>query len=545
MNAPAPTNEFMAALLGNQDFMKSLSGKLVGTGGLGDLLKADTVNTGTGLNWFDLRPVVQLLYPYKELIPCISKLPRVSGDGGTGYHWKRITSINSTNLQQGVGEGQRGPRIAVTEQDMQAVYKTMGLESSVTFQAAWANGQLRPENRAIATMATLQSVMIGEEQNLLWGNATTPLGTTPTPTITMESSSAKGNWGGTVTAYVRCVALTGAGWLGYRPYSNGKGGIPGQIVQSNADNTTTIFGGGSSQPSAEASQASVLTANTITATVSSVAGAVAYAWYVGTSSGGELLAAITQANRATFTQAGQLGQPVTALQVNGSYQDNSTNQFVPDGVIPMIYNAIFGAAPGTVMATNSQLPSGVTITNSGSLSYVAANGNTGLTISGTNIAEFDLVLQAAYEQYKIGFDRIFMSSADLANFMGTFFGSGDTAAAFRILFEADQGTGRIVAGRRVTSYLNKFFGNTLDIEIHPYLPPGTILFWSDRVPYELPGVANILEAHVRQDYYQVQWPWSSMRHEFGVYVDEVFASYFMPAFAAISNLNPPSGVPSF
>lgn len=539
----ASRNEFVQALLADQDFLKGLSGKL--GAGLADLLKADTISQATGFNWYDLRPVVQLLYPYKELIPLISRLPRVSGEGGTGYHWKRITGINVNTLSFGVGEGQRGARIAVTEEDQQATYKTLGLESSVTFQAGWASGQLNPNNRSIATQATLRSVMIGEEQSLILGNSSLALGKTPTPTLTKDSASTSSFASGSV--YVMAVALSGFGNLNTTAYDSGTstGGVPGQVTKTNADGSTNTFGGGSATPSDEASIA-VSAGNNVTATVTPVAGAIAYAWYVGATSGGETLAAITPANRATFSKAGALGQPVTNLQVSGAYADNSTNTYLPDGIISMISGSAFGSAPGTAMATAPSLPdSRLAIATSGALVMTAPAGNTGLTISGTNIAEFDLLLQAAYEQYKIGFDKILMSSADLANFSGTFFGSGDTAAAFRIVFDAEAASGRIVAGRRVTSYLNKFFGNTLDIEVHPYLPQGTILFWSERVPYELSGVANILEAHVRQDYYEVQWPWSTMRQEFGVYVDEVFAGYFMPAFATITNLNPPAGTPVF
>jgi hypothetical protein len=115
---------------------------------------------------------------------------------------------------------------------------------------------------------------------------------------------------------------------------------------------------------------------------------------------------------------------------------------------------------------------------------------------------------------------------------------------FRINFEADNASGRLIAGRRITSYLNKYFGNTLDIEIHPYLPPGTVIFWSDRCPYELSGVANILEVHTRMDYTQIDWPPRTRRYEYGVYVDEVFSGYFMPAFAVMSNLNSPNGTPT-
>ena len=283
----------------------------------------------------------------------------------------------------------------------------------------------------------------------------------------------------------------------------------------------------------------------VTATVAAVPNAVAYAWYIGTSSGAETLALITATNQAKFTKvASATNQPITALRVGGSYQDNSTNGLLPDGILSQVFGSVFGGAPSTAMATNSTLPSGVTVSSGGSLIYTAANGNTGLTIAGTNISEFDAILQAAYDQYKIGFDKIYMSSADIANFSGTMLAQG-SSSLFRIMFDADAETGRIVAGRRVTSYLNKFFGNTLDIEIHPYLPPGTILFWSDRPPYELSGVANILEAHVRQDYYQIQWPLATRRYEYGVYVDEVFSCYFTPAFAVITNLNSPSGTVSF
>ena len=96
--------------------------------------------------------------------------------------------------------------------------------------------------------------------------------------------------------------------------------------------------------------------------------------------------------------------------------------------------------------------------------------------------------------------------------------------------------GKIVAGRRITSYLNKYMGNTLDIEVHPFVPPGTVLFYSERVPYDLPGVPNILEAHVRQDYYEIQWPLRRRAYEYGVYTDEVFSCYFPPAFGAIVNI---------
>ncbi len=105
---------------------------------------------------------------------------------------------------------------------------------------------------------------------------------------------------------------------------------------------------------------------------------------------------------------------------------------------------------------------------------------------------------------------------------------------FREIFTADT-TGKLIAGRRVTGYQNKWFQNVLDIVVHPFVPPGMIIFWSDVIPYTLSNVVNILQAKVRQGYYQIEWPLRTRQYEFGVYVDEVFENYFTPAFAMLYN----------
>lgn len=536
-------NEFVTALLNNENFVKNLEKRL------GPLAKADTISQATNLLWYDLRPIVQMLYPYRELIPRISRLPRVAADGGNSFHWKRITGVNVNGASSGVSEGNRGARIAVAEQDQLAAYKTLGFESSVTFEARLGARNLSPESLGISVQSALRSLMIDEEKILINGDAGLPLGVTPTPTLAAGAVTGLTGTFGTATVYVIAVALTGMGILGYTPYNSvtNLGGVQGLITKVNADGSSDTFGGGSAQPSAEASVATSGT-NVVTATVTAVSGAFAYAWYVGTSSGTEVLAGLTPTNQAIFTKApAATAQPVGNLKVGASYADNSTNTLIQDGVLTQVFGQISGPAPGTIMSTNPILPSVVTtgdtitLSASGSIIYTMASGNKGLTLNGSNFAEIDVILRAAYDQYKIGFDRILISAADVLDSFGAMLGTASTNNAFRLLFDADAETGRIVAGRRVTSYLNKFFNNTLDVEVHPYIPPGCILFWSDRSPYELSGVANLIEAKVRQDYYQIQWPWRSRRYEYGVYVDEVFPIYFTPAFAAIINKNPTTG----
>ena len=534
-------NEFVNALLNNENFVRNLEKRL------GPLAKADTISQATNLLWYDLRPVVQMLYPYRELIPRISRLPRVAADGGNAFHWKRITGININGASSGVSEGNRGARIAVSEQDLTAAYKTLGFESSVTFEARLGARNLSPEALGISVQSALRSLMIDEEKILINGNATISLGVTPTPTLVAGAVTGLTGSFASGTVYVICVALTGMGYLGYSPYNSvtNQGGVLGQVTKVNADGTTDTYGGGSAQPSAEASIATSGT-QVVTGTAALVPGAFAYAWFVGSAPGAEYLAGITPSNQAIFTKyPATTNQPIGNLKVGASYADNSVDQLIPDGVLAQVFGQVTGPSPGQFMSTNPLLPSGISFTSGGSIVYSMAAGNTGLTLDGSNFAEIDAVLRAAYDQYKIGFDRILISATDVLNTFGAMLGQASSSNGFRIWFDADQETGRIVAGRRVTSYLNKFFNNTLDVEVHPYIPPGTILFWSDRSPYELSGVANLLEAHVRQDYYQIQWPWRSRRYEYGVYCDETFPCYFTPAFAAITNINPTTGSFSF
>lgn len=536
-------NEFVAALLANENFIKGLADKAPGI-----LAKADTISNATNLLWYDLAQVVQMLYPYRELIPRISRLPRVSADGGNAYHWKRITGINVNNTSAGVSEGHRGARIAIAEQDAVAAYKTLGLESSVTFEARLGARNLSPESLGISIQSALRSLMIQEEQILINGDASLPLGTTPTPTLVVGTPALGGTFPAS-TIYISCVALTGQGFLGYSTWSSStsSGGVPGQVTKVNADGSSDTFGGGSAAPSAFATGSPTGT-QCITATVSVVRGALAYAWFVGSTNAAAslYLAGITPSNQVVLTKVpASTNQPLSSLYVSGSPQDNSTNILVPDGILPQIFGSILSPDPGRFMATNPVLPAGISLSPGGSIQYNMASGNTGLTITGSTIYEFDEVLRAAYEQYKLGFDRILISAADMLDTFGAMLNSSSAANIYRILFDADQETGRIVAGRKVTSYMNKFLNNTLDVEVHPYLPPGTIVFWSDRSPYELSGVANLLEARVRQDYYQIQWPWTARRYEYGVYCDEVFSMYFSPAFAVVTNKNPSTGNFSF
>jgi hypothetical protein len=518
------TENAIQELLSNDAFVGQMADSVLGR----VLEKADTINQATNLLWYDLSPVVQLLYPFKQLIPLISKLPRISGDGGNAYHWKRITGINVNNVNPGVSEGNRGGVIALQVDDQIAAYKAMGFESSVTFEARLGGKNLTPDNIGNAVQSTLRSLMIGEEKALVLSNATTPIGKVGTVTGADGTAVASGFTTGTAqSAYV--VGLTGQGWLS----SSVTAGIPRLITRTNADGSQDTFGGGSGIFSSAGSHTVGTNGLSIVWSWPVLIGALAYAVFWGVA-GSEKLGAIVTTNSYTSVTAAAGTQ--TYAGIASPTSDYSTNALQPDGILAIMFNQIFGQPPSLVAATNPNLPNGVVITPSGSLLSTLASGTT-LSATGQHINQIDAILQAAYEQYKLGFDRILMNVQQQADFQALMFPTTSSSAgnSMRIVLEQN---GSVVVGQYVTAYKNQFMNNTLTVEVHPFVPPGTIIFWSDTIPYELPGAVNLMEAHVRQDYYEIQWPLRRRAYEYGCYVDEVFVCRFTPAFAMITNITP-------
>jgi hypothetical protein len=76
----------------------------------------------------------------------------------------------------------------------------------------------------------------------------------------------------------------------------------------------------------------------------------------------------------------------------------------------------------------------------------------------------------------------------------------------------------------------------IPIKLHPNMPPGTLMFFTDQLPYPLSNVTNVLQIRTLRDYYQVEWPLRTRKYEYGVYTHEVLQNYFPPAFGVITNI---------
>jgi hypothetical protein len=483
----------------------------------GELAKAWTQSGSatSGITAYDLEPAAKQLYPV--ITPLRNSMPRVSGKGGIQANWRAITGVNTSGVRGGVSGGNRGGVITSTTADYTASYKGIGLEDYVTFEADYA-AEGFDDLRAKAVEGLLRSTMIMEERLILGGNSSYALGNTATPTLT--SANTGGGLTGNVGYGVGVVALT------LDAYLNGSlaGGVPQTIARTNADSSTDTVNCGTANPSA---QANIINANTgatttISATVTALAGAVAYAWYWGANSGNLTLGAITTINSVLITAAatGNASQP------GGNFQalvaaDKSRDSLVFDGLLTMASQSSLNSYQ-KVMATGT------------------AGTGTPLTADGIGgVVEIDTALKSFWDNYRLSPDTIWVNSQEMQA-IAKATANGTTTAAQRIVISAEPGS-VIGGGFIVRSYLNKYAmdGNTeLKVRLHPNMPPGTMLFTTSQLPYPLSNVSNVMQMRMRRDYYQIEWPQRSRKYEYGVYADGVLQHYFPPSLGVITNVAP-------
>lgn len=456
----------------------------------------------SGINFYDLEAPAKILYPV--LTPLRNEIPRVSGKGGIQANWRAVTGINTTGVRVGVSGGNRNAVIAVSTADYTAAYKGIGIESNVDFEAQYA-GQNFDDVRAIAARSGLESLMLGEELLLLGGNGSVALGTTPTPTL---AQAATGGGLSDGTFYVCAVALTLEGFAN----ASVAGGIPTSITRVNADGSSDTFGGGSAQKSVVASIAvnGGGAVQKVTAAVAAVRGAVGYAWFFGTNNSTLCkLSQITGTPTATFIAAAAGTQAVSDLPA----ADNSVNALSFDGLLTQALK-------------------------SGSNAYWEDLGGDTLTSDGAGgIVEFDAALKSLWDNFRLSPDTIWLNSQQALDIGKKILNAGQNSGAYRVVFNPEQGM--IAGGIMVATYLNRFTmagANTLKVRIHPNMPNGTILMTTQKLPYPLSNVGNVMQVRCRQDYYQIEWPLRTRKYEYGVYADEVLQHYFPPSMAVITGI---------
>src|SRR5262249_42016561 len=236
-----------------------------------DMALAKSISTATGLLAYDLQAPAKNLYPF--VTPIRNIMPRIGGGAGTATNWRQVNAIIGSGFDAmgWVPEGQRSGQMSYSTSNKSATFVTIGEEDAATFEAISA-GREFDDIQARMTFRLLQKMMLKEEMAILAGNASLNLGVPATPTLSASGS------GGTLPAatyFVKVVALTLEGYQN----SSVAAGVATSKSVTGADGNTYTLAGGSSNISAEASQAVTL-GQTLFCSVAPVQGAVAYAWYV-------------------------------------------------------------------------------------------------------------------------------------------------------------------------------------------------------------------------------------------------------------------------
>jgi len=456
------------------------------------------------LNAFDLRGPALQLYPV--ITPLRNRLPRqVSDRGDLATRWKAITGVNTQGFELGVAPGRRSAEMSVTEQDYVASYAGLGLEASIDWEAVWSGGK-EFDNKATLVQSLLRAVMIGEENVILNGNASMPLGTPATPTAVLANG---GTLGSGLSLQVFVTALTA------RALANTTvtGGVTyGLVTRVNIDGISTQYGAGASAVSLGSIAVSTTAGQqTVVASVTAVKGAAGYAWYIGTSAGTATLNTITIVNKVTISA------PSTGTQlanVSGSNNDQSANALVFDGFLTQALKSNAGY-------------------------FASLDGNTLTADQANGILEIDTALQWFWDNKRLSPTEIWVNSQEARNINKKIVASGGVPL-FR--FTLPGGTGSeddkpaLLGGASIAKDWNKFTQQFLDIRIHSNLAPGTIFFNSSEIPYLLSGVDNVSFVRCRRDYYQIEWPVVSRQYVYGVYADEVLVCRAPFSLGVIANV---------
>lgn len=485
-----------------------------------ELQKADVlaknVSVGTGLVAYDLRAPSLLFSP--TITPIRNSLKRTQRAApGDSAKWKVINGLSNTPSIMGwVPEGRRAASISYSVTNASAAYATMGTEDGLSDEAKFAAVGFEDEE-ALVQLRSLYKLMQIEEASLLHGNANLTIATPSTPTLSAAGSGATLP---AATYSVICVALSAAGYLNATLNGTLSLMTPASITSNDGQGAFTLNGGSSNKSSA-GSQAVTL-GQTLSASVPVVNGAVAYAWYVGTS-GSEKLEKVTTINSATFA-APLAGTGQAATAITGDWSKNSTAY---DGLMTLAY----------INSSQAYIKS---------LATGTAGTGTALTATGSGeVTEIRDMLRAMWDNYRLSVSRLYVSSQELASITKLVLAGG--SAPLVRLNTTGGSTGpadvRYTAGAVVGWYFNAFTadgGRFIPIILHPNMVPGSIFGYAENLPAtymsnETPTVAELL---VRQDYYVEKWARTSRAQTYGTYCQTVPACYAPFALSVISNIAP-------
>jgi hypothetical protein len=478
--------------------------------------------TATGLTGFNLEAPSKSLFPV--LSPLRNVIPRTKAQNGAKTaQWKAITAINAGNARATTPFGAAGNTISTKEQDFAAPYKIISLGDTVQYDAQ-IQAQGFQDLRATSGVNTLYALMEQEEVVLMGGQNFT-LGTPSAPSLVNATT------GGTIGPVNVGVAVAARTMQGYY---DGQSGLPSTQA------TTGVLTGATNQ---------------VTATAVYVPGATIYDWYVGTAGGTLYYYGSTTINIMVISNVPVAAATTTGITYGGAslpgYYTNATPPVWTASTTAAIataagdnsidtnaFNGIIASLVGDYV--NGQFVQHGTGLNCGS--YIASLNGALLTGNNGTINEIDAALMYLWNNARVSPTKILMNATDRVNASNKMIATGGAY----LMFQPDNVAQRqgVVGGQVVSQYINKAMnGVAIPIEVHPYLPQGTILGLTESLPYPNNKVSNVLEIETQLEYQQIEYAVNRQsgttggpRYDFEVRAQETFKNYFPGSMFMIQNV---------
>jgi hypothetical protein len=485
---------------------------------LSAITKAQTTGIleNTGIYSYDLSGLVSLIpvvTPFRDIVSRTA-----SPDGNPYAVWRAIMDLTNAQPDPSMGFDYAANEVNFLEQDFQARYKPTGFAGLVT-QDAYDLAKGYADPYAVATFQVLNQILIADDRKLLGGQSF-PLARPAAPTLTQ---SATGGTIGSVTVHVGVAARTGSGYY----YGSGN---------SRGNSASTTFAAGA--------------ANSVTAIVPFVRGALAYDWFYSADGTTWHYYTTTTTNTVkitkTITASQALPSSQTVPDMSSSWKGNANavptyNSAADNGSAnPRDYDGFIASLTGDYNGAGQWVQPGTATPNP---SIWNSLDGAALTLAGGSITEIEnLLFLPLWQQVKTSPTAIMVNAVQAQQIANLVLGS---SSATTFLNTDASGRISVTAGGRVGEIVNTPAGGvTVPIEVHTSLPPGTIMARTDRVPFPQANISSVLEYRSLRDTAQFDYGISRVantagggpRKEFEIRSVGAFVNRAPVAMATLSNV---------
>lgn len=495
--------------------------QLMGTNDPAALQKALTVSNGfLGIN---LEPAAKLMLPvYAGLRNSIAV--DKAATGGRQAIWRMQLGYGGFDFASNLGTAFAavGGATAGNATSISANYQTQSINGQVEFEAL-AMAQGYDDALSIETRRALATLLRLEEIAILGGNQAAISAPAPAGSASTKSdvdTFGVGNWKVQVTAITLQGSIANAS-------SNSN------VGESLAGSVTIAVGAGGS--------------DFLDVSWAPVAGAIGYKIYVGAAAAGTTCYLVDPATDLKYTTGNltAFGAAIVPASTGQTYVGVTRVQVIAAGV------NTDPTPPGSDGTANSNVFEGMLSWATKSTVYGTSVGShigvdaagLALTTNGSGITEFDSVLSQLWSQWQITPTRI-VTSPQGANAITNQLMSLTNALGYRIYVGPEagqQGQGGMVGGAFMKGYLNKFaaaaFGednSIIPVYPHPYMPDGTFLFLSERVPYQYANEARGFALDVLTPYTYFDLARTQRQFNFSIFETETLKCYHPLAQAAVT-----------